>query len=449
MIVEGLREIVGDAGVLVDPSVTEKYCVDWTGRFRGTALAVVRPAVTDEVAAVIRWCAAERVGIVPQGGNTGLVGGGVPVAGEVVVSLERMHTIESVDATAGHLVAQAGATLAAVQHAALEAGWAYGVDIAARDSATIGGTVATNAGGLRVLRYGDTRKQIVGLEVVTGSGHVITELSGVLRNNVGYHLPSLVCGSEGTLGVITRVRMRLVPQVTERATALLRFDNPSDACVSAETLRRVLPIAESVELFFGDGVRLVCETFDFAPPFATVDGGYVLVEAADVNDPTDLLAAAVDSLEGVSDVAVATDSVRRAALWKHREMHTEAISVTGVPHKLDIAVPPGGVAAFVEAVPAVIEAASPGARPILFGHAGEAALHVNVLGPAANDYAVDEAVLRLVADHGGSISAEHGIGRAKREYLAYAYGDEERALRRGIKAAFDPHGIMNPGVLVV
>jgi FAD/FMN-containing dehydrogenase len=355
-----------------------------------------------------------------------------------------MTAIDAVSDLAGQVTLDAGATLSALQTTARSAGWEYGVDIGARDSATIGGNVATNAGGLRVMRYGDTRRQVTGVEFVTGAGEVITDLSGTLRDNTGYHLPSLVCGSEGTLGVVTRVRVRLVPPLPERATALLRFAVARDAAVAAEALRRVLATAESVELFFADGVRLVCDAFGIAPPFAATDGGYVLVEAADTTDPTPTLAAAVESLTGVADVAVATDAPRRAALWKHRELHTDAISRAGVPHKLDVAVPPGALAAFLDALPAVVG----DARVIPFGHAGEAAVHVNVLGPSPDDDAVDDAVLGLVADFGGSISAEHGIGRAKTRWLDRAQSPAERALRARVKAAFDPDGIMNPGVLV-
>ena len=439
-----LRDIVGAPYVVDDPDVMERYVVDWTGRFRGTALAIVRPGSTDEVAAIVRACREHAVGIVPQGGNTGLVGGAVPLAGEIVLSLERMTTIEDVNAVAGQITAQAGAALSATQTAARDAGWEYGIDISARDTATIGGNVATNAGGLRVLRYGDTRRQLTGVEFVTGAGDVITNLSGTLRDNAGYHLPSLMCGSEGTLGVVTRARLRLVPHLPERATALLRFSDRRAACVAAESLRRVLPTAESIELFFEEGVRLVCDAFGIAPPFADLSGGYVLVEAADVTDPTSQLAAAVDALAGVGDVAVATDAPRRAALWQHRDRHTEAISRHGIPHKLDVAVPPGTMADFLDALPAVVG----DAQVIPFGHAGEAAVHVNVLGPAPEDETVDDAVLRLVADFGGSISAEHGIGRAKTRWLSLAQSPEEQAVRVRIKAAFDPDGIMNPGVLI-
>jgi FAD/FMN-containing dehydrogenase len=443
-----LRDIVGSQNVLDDPALTERYRTDWTGRWSVPEATVVRPATTDEVAAIVRACRDHGLGVVAQGGNTGLVGGSVPLDGEIVVSLERMARVDDVNVIAGQVTAQAGATLATVQTAAREAGWAYGVDIAARDSATIGGNVATNAGGLRVLRYGDTRRQLTGIEFVTGTGDVISSLSGTLRDNTGYHLPSILCGSEGTLGVVTRVRVRLVPAFDQRATALLRFADPRDACVSAETLRRVLPSVESVELFFDTGVRMVCDAFGLSPPFADVEGGYVLVEAADTEDPTTQLASAVDALKGVADVAVATGATRRAALWRYRELHTDAIGRNGIPHKLDVAVPPGSIAAFLAEVPAVVARVAPGAQAITFGHAGEAAVHVNVLGPAADDYVVDDAILRLVDDFGGSISAEHGVGRAKANWLRRTQSAEERRLRLAMKAAFDPDGIMNPGVLV-
>jgi FAD/FMN-containing dehydrogenase len=443
-VLHALRDVVGGAHVVDDPEVMERYVVDWTGRFRGTARAVVRPGTTGEVAAIVRCCRDNAIGVVPQGGNTGLVGGAVPLAGEIVLSLERLTKIDAVNDLAGQVTVDAGATLSALQAAARAAGWEYGVDIAARDSATVGGNVATNAGGLRVMRYGDTRRQVTGVELVTGAGEVITDLSGTLRDNTGYHLPSLVCGSEGTLGVVTRVRVRLVPPLPERATSLVRFARRRDASVAAEALRRVVPTAESIELFFAEGVRLVCDAFNLAPPFAEVDGGYVLIEAADATDPTPALAAAVETLAGVTDVAVATDAPRRAALWKHRELHTEAISRVGIPHKLDVAVPPGALADFLDALPAVVG----DARVIPFGHAGEAAVHVNILGPAPEDEAVDDAVLRLVTDFGGSISAEHGIGRAKVRWLDLAYGADELALRARLKTAFDPDQIMNPGVLI-
>lgn len=443
-----LRDVLGDAGLLTDPEVTARYRWDWTGRF-GTdePVAVARPADTDQVAAVVQRCVDAGVAIVPQGGNTGLVGGSVPLAGELVVSTERLVGIEAVDERTGSLTARAGTPLAAVQRAATGAGWRYGVDIASRDTATIGGTVATNAGGLHVLRHGATRAQVTGVAFVDGTGAVHPLGAGTLRDNTGYDLPGLLCGSEGTLGLLTAVRVRLVPELTHRTAALLRFPEAADAAVAVESLRGTLPSVESAELFFAPGLELVCTTFSYAPPFPVTTGGYVLVEVADTDDRTESLGAAVASLDGVADVAVGTDPAARARLWRYRERHTEAIATVGVPHKLDVAVPPGTLAAFVARISGVIAAVDPGAQVWLFGHGGEASVHVNVTGPAPDDHAVDDAVLELVVDLGGSISAEHGIGTAKAAWLPRIRPAADTRLRARLRAAFDPHGIMNPGVL--
>ncbi len=443
-----IAELRAITDVLDDHDLTERYRRDWTGRFVADDAVVVRPADVAEVAEVVSWCAERGAAIVPQGGNTGLVGGSVPRSGEIVLSTERLVGIESVDGSTGHLTAQSGTPLAEVQRAAQRAGWAYGVDIASRDSATIGGTVATNAGGLHVIRYGATRAQVVGVALVTGTGDVIDIPSTTLRDNTGYHLPGIVCGSEGTLGVVTAVRVRLVPEWSHRTTALVRFAEETDAAVAVEAVRGLLPSVESAEVFFASGLELVCSTFSLPHPFSDVSGGYVLVEVADTDDATDALGTAVASLTGVADVAVATDSAGRAGLWRYRERHTDAIATIGTPHKLDVAVPPGSLAEFVDRVNDVVAEIDPSAAVWLFGHGGEAAMHVNVTGPAGDDDTVDDAVLGLVADMGGSISAEHGIGTAKVDFLERLRDPAENALRRRIKAAFDPHGIMNPSVLV-
>lgn len=446
--VDALRTITGPVGFVDDPELTTRYRWDWTGRF-GTddPVTVARPGTTDEVAAIVRLCVEHEVAVVPQGGNTGLVGGSVPLAGELVVSTERLRGVAAVDATAGLLTARAGTPLAAVQHAAADHGWRYGVDIASRDSATIGGTVATNAGGLHVLRYGATRAQLTGVAFVDGTG-ARHELGGTnLRDNTGYDLPGLLCGSEGTLGIITDVRVRLVADLGFRTTALLRFAEVDDAAVAVEAIRGALPSIESAEFFFAPGLELVCAAFSYPPPFAETTGGYVLVEVADTEDRTGALATAVDGLSGVSDVAVADDAGGRARLWRYRERHTEAIATVGVPHKLDVAVPPGTLADFVGRVADVVASVDPDARVWLFGHGGEASVHVNVTGPAADDETTDDAVLDLVVAMGGSISAEHGIGTAKRTRLDQLRDRADRDLRNRLRDAFDPHRIMNPGVL--
>lgn len=443
-----LREVVGSAHVLDDPEVTLRHRRDWTGRFQGPPTAVVRPATTSEVVAIVGLCNERGVAIVPQGGNTGLVGGSVPLAGELLVNLGRLSTIEPTAPQAGFLTAGAGVTVADLQRAARSHGWEYGVDLASRDTATLGGTIATNACGTRAVRYGDTRRQVTGIELVTGTGEVVSNLHGALRDNTGYHLPSIVTGSEGTLGIVTRARIRLVPGYPNRTAALLRFVDVRHAAEAAESLRGALQSVESIELFLADGLALVCSAFDLAPPFQETGGGYVLVEVADVGDPTGGLADVVGSLAGIIDVAVADDAAGRMRLWRYREEHTAAISTVGVPHKLDVAVPPGVLGELVERVPRVVHSVAPQARTWLFGHGGESALHVNVTGLDPADDSVDDAVLRLVAELGGSISAEHGIGHAKTRWIGLAHGAPELRLLQRLRSAFDPAGIMNPGVLL-
>jgi FAD/FMN-containing dehydrogenase len=438
---------VGNEHVLVDSDVVAGFCRDWTGRFVGSAPAVVRPGSTAEVVEVLSVCRRHGVELSLQGGNTGLAGGAVPLRGEVVCSLRRLTALSEVDPVSGQLTAGAGVTIAEVQARAAAAGWAYGVDFASRDSATVGGSVATNAGGLRVLRYGDTRAQVVGIEAVLGTGDVVSHLGGLIKDNTGYHLPSLLCGSEGTLGIVTAARLRLVPVETERVVALLAFDDVAAALAAVASLRSGLASLSAAELFFDRGLALVCSAVGLAPPFAARHRVYLLVEAAGRTDPSAELASAVDSLAGVADVAVATDGVRGAQLWRYREAHTEAIATVGTPHKLDVTLPPGGLADFVGAVRGVVERVCPGAQVWLFGHAGDGNLHVNVTGAAPGDDRIDEAVLTLAAGMGGSISAEHGIGVAKARWLSLSRSPAEIAAFRAIKRALDPDGVLNPGVL--
>ena len=446
--IDELRSIVGSAHVLTDPSVTESYAVDWTRRFRGTTPAVVRPGSTEEVAEVVRVCAWHGAAIVPQGGNTGLVAGGVPLAGEIVVSLRRLDGVDpaSVDPVSGQLTAGAGATIADVATAARHAGWEYGVDWAARDTATVGGSIATNAGGVRVLRYGDTRAQVLGVEAVLADGSVLSHLGGLVKDNTGYHLPSLVCGSEGTLALVTTARLALVPRQEERVVALLGFAAVEAALDACAFLRRSLPSVDAAELFFAEGVALVCDQLSLPAPPVAADV-YLLVECADHVDPSAALAGAVDHVEAL-DAAVAVDPAQRSALWRYREDHTEAINAIGPPHKLDITLPQQELAAFVSDVRPAITSVEPSARVWLFGHAADGNLHVNVTGVQPGDERIDDAVLRLVVARGGSISAEHGIGTAKKRWLSLNRSDAELRAMRAIKTALDPKGILNPNVLL-
>ncbi len=441
-----LAELVGERHVLADPELTAGYERDVTGRFGGSAAAVVRPGSTAEVAAVVAACAEAGAALVPQGGNTGLVGGQVPRAGEVVLSLARLDAIGEVDATAAQITVGAGVTPGALATALRGSGLALGVDFAARDSATIGGMTATDAGGAQVLRHGTMRARVAGLEAVLAGGQVVRRLSGLVKDNAGYDLPALLVGSEGTLAVITAVRLALVPVPRRVVTALLAVGSLAEAVAIVARLRDRLPSLQAADFFLDDGLRLVCDHRALAPPFAAAHPVYVLVECGAAEDPTEALAAALADEAAVLDVAVADDTARRAALWTYREAHNEALNAQGVPHKLDVSLPLASIAGAAEEIRAAVVAA--GARLYLYGHLGDGNLHVNVLGPEPDDEEVDDAVLQVVAAHGGSISAEHGVGVAKRRWLGLTRTPEELAAMRALKAALDPAGLLNPGAVL-
>lgn len=445
--VRELTEIVGPGGVVTDPDLMVGEVTDWTGRWVGSSPAVVFPRTTGEVVALVLWCRHNRVAIVPQGGNTGMVGASVPLAGEIVMKLTRM-TAMSVDATQGQATAQAGVTLAALQGAARDAGWVYGVDHGARDTATVGGTIATNAGGLHVLRYGSTRAQLLGIEAVTGAGEVVGDLRGLVKDNTGYHLPSLLAGSEGTLAIITKACVRLVNDSAETVVVLLGFPDAATAIDAVPTVRRKVQDLHALELFFADGLDLVCRTFDLPRPLADFHGAYLLVEAAGAAGVAERLGPALSGLDLPADAtAVAAEPGQRRRLWRYREAHTEAISLLGIAHKLDISVPLDVMAEFVHEVRARVASCNPEAALWIFGHAGDGNLHVNITGVDTANSGLDELVLTMVARCGGSISAEHGVGRAKADFLHLNRSAAEIAVARRIKAAFDPDGILNPGVL--
>ncbi len=442
----GCRRAVGEAAVLVDPEVTASYVTDWTGRFTGTTPAVVRPASTAEVAAVVALAREHRVALVPQGGRTGLVAGGVPLAGEVVVSLTRFTGLSPVDPLAQQVTAGAGVTLAALGDHAAATGLAFGVDLGARASATVGGMVATNAGGLHVVRHGAMRAQLVGVEAVLGTGRVVSRLGGLVKDNTGYDLAQLLCGSEGTLGIVTAARLRLVAPPRHVVTALLAVASIDHAVTLAAELRRTVAGVQALELMTGPGMALVARYLEATPPL-TAAAAYLLVEVGADADPVDALAGAA-AAAGVLDAAVATEGAERRRLWRWREAHSEAGGSLGVVHKLDVTLPAAELARFCTDVEAQVAAARPGATTLLFGHVGDGNVHVNVVGPPADDDAVDDIVLGLVVDRGGSISAEHGIGTLKRRWLARDRSPDEVATMAAVKAALDPDGILNPGVLL-
>jgi FAD/FMN-containing dehydrogenase len=445
-----LGDAIGTTHVLVDPSVTASYETDWTRRFTGRARCVVRPGDTRDVGSVLQLCSRHGVAVVTQGGNTGLVGGGVPSGGEVVLSTSRLRDIGPVDVVAGQVTVGAGVTLTALQEVVRPLGLDFGVDFAARDSATIGGLVSTNAGGERVLRYGTMRQQVVGLEAVLADGSPLSRLEALPKENTGYDLVGLLAGSEGTLAVITAVRVRLWPLLAHRTVALLALDSARAALEALAELKPRLGALEAAELFLADGLGLVREHTGLPAPIAGEHAAYLLVECADRDDPGEAMLQALEEVSalvpGLADIVVGGDERSRRGLWRYREAHTESINAKGVPVKLDVAVPHGQLERALEELPAVAAQAAPGARTIIFGHLNEGNLHVNVLG-AGDHQGVSEAVLRYVASLHGSISAEHGIGRAKTQWLGLSRSDTEIAAMRSIKAALDPGLLLNPGVI--
>lgn len=447
-LVRDLAAAVGDEHVLTGPDLLAGYTTDWTRRYQGTATCVVRPGSAAEVAAAVRACARHGVPVVPQGGNTGLVGGSVPSRGGVVLSLRRLTRLDPVDVLAGQVTAGAGVTIAELRAHARSAGLEYGVNLASRDSATVGGTIATNAGGVQTIRYGRTRAQLAGAEAVLADGRLISRLGGVEADNSGYDLTQLLAGSEGTLAVVTAARLRLWPVEPHAVTLLAGVDDLEAALALLADIRARVPGVRAAEYFEAAGLALVREHTGLPAPLPRAWPAYLLAEVAGAPDQAERLAG-IPALDGA---AVALDQPGSAALWAYRERHTESIGAAGIPHKLDIAVPVARLVGFRAALGDVVKAASgpssPGEpRTIVFGHIGVGNLHVNVLGPDPADAAVDEAVFRLAAASHGTISAEHGIGRAKVASLPLTRSAEEIAAMRAIKDALDPAGLLNPGVL--
>lgn len=448
-----LRTAVGNEHVLLDRDLRASHETDWTGRFTGMSRAVVRPATTAEVARVLSVCCDARVPVIVQGGNTGLVGGSVPAPGPpgnapVVLLTTRLTELGPVSPASRQVTAGAGVTLAALTAHARGAGLDFGVDLAARDSATVGGMVATNAGGIRVIRHGSMREQVAGIEAVLVDGRVISRLEGLAKDSTGYDIGHLLAGSEGTLAVVTRLRLRLVTAEPERAVALIAMRDTAEAIDLLAALRAELAGISAAELCFAPGLALTARHLGVGIPLEGSGSAYLLVEVAGETDPLDDLLGALEAREQVLDATVASSAADRARLWALREGHTEAISSAGVPVKLDVSVPMDRLAELVERLPDAVAAVEPAAQLIIFGHLAEANLHVNVIGPAGDGEVVTGNVLTLVASLGGSISSEHGVGRAKAAWLDLSRSRAEIEVMRSIKAAFDPFGLLNPGVLI-
>jgi len=459
--IDEIKEAAGAGGWSNDPAVLAPHLIDWRGRVRGTAALIVWPRTTAMVAAIVRAAAARRVALVPQGGNTGMVGGSIPDANgqSVIVSLTRMDWIGAPDAAGLTMIVEAGAILENVHTVARAAGLEFPLSLAAKGSATIGGLVATNAGGVQVVRHGNMRARVAGLEAVLPDGQVLDQLDPLVKDNGGYDIKQLLIGSEGTLGIVTRVALRLVPAPRDTAVAWAGVADPAAALALLAALRdRLGDVVESFELIPGSGVDLLV-AHGLRAPLAEAHAWQVLIELTSVRADAGLSAALGDVLAGagVDDAVVAQSEAQAAALWHLRETLPEAERRDGVAVKHDISVPVAAMPRFiVEATPRV-EARWPGSRVLAFGHLGDGNIHFNVRAPLGSDSAawvdtnaaaITAAVNDLVVAAHGSIAAEHGVGSIKAAELARVGNPAKLAAMRAIKTALDPFGIMNPGKII-
>ncbi len=456
---ESLRKALPALRLKTDPADLEHYGRDWTRRWTPAPLAIALPADAEEVQAVVRWANAQHVAIVPSGGRTGLSGGAVAANGELVVSLERMNKVLGFDPVDRTLTVQPGIPLQAVHEAAREHGLQYPVDFAARGSCSIGGNIATNAGGIRVIRYGNTREWIAGLKLVTGSGELLDLGRALVKNSSGYDLRHLAIGAEGTLGIVVEATLRLTDPPPPTNVMLLALPSFEALMAVFAAFRARLPL-QAFECFTDRALHHVVAHGAQAPfkgAQAELHPFHVLVEfASDEASEAAALAVFEDCLARglVGDGVISQSEAQAAQLWHLRENITES-TVRYTPYKYDVSVRISALPAFLTEAQALLAAEYPHFDVVWFGHIGDGNLHISVLKPddlaSAEFVAQCERVTGLLAGtlsrHGGSISAEHGIGLVKKPYLSSTRSPEEVEVMRGIRKAFDPNGIMNPGKL--
>jgi len=461
-LLDRLRSIVGARG-LVDPVEQEPMLVDWRGQYRGRAAAVVKPASTEEVSRVVALLAAQGIPMVPQGGNTSLCGGSVPDASgrEVVINLSRMNRVRAVDPDNSTMTVEAGCVLANLQQEADRHGRLFPLSLGSEGSCEIGGNLSTNAGGTGVLRYGNTRELVLGLEVVLPDGRVWDGLRGLRKDNTGYDLKHLFVGAEGTLGIITAAVLKLFPKPLSQATAFVAVEDPAAAVALLGKLREACgERITGYELLARVCLDLVLAHMPSTrDPLSARHPWYVLVELSDSAQGEALAAMLQQALERaaeaglVRDAALAASGAQRAALWKIREDVSEAQKLDGPSIKHDVSVPVSRVPEFIGGADAALAKRFPGIRIVAFGHVGDGNIHYNC-GKAERQDAeaffaesprVNRVVYDIVAALGGSISAEHGLGVLKREEIRRYKSGIELELMRAIKGALDPDGLMNPG----
>lgn len=458
-----LKVAAGPNGFSDDPATIAPHLEEWRSKYRGTSSLLLRPSTTQQVSAILAICNETRTAIVPQGGNTGLVGGQIPFDGELLLSLERMNRVRGVDAANLSMTVEAGVVLAAAQNAANDHNLLFPLSLAAEGSATIGGNLSTNAGGVNVLRYGMARDLTLGLEVVLADGCTLDLMTGLRKNNTGYDLKQLFIGAEGTLGVITAAILKLFPKPAVRATAFVALPSPSAAVQLLSELQAASGgQITAFELVPRLALELVIKHHRGArDPLVSPSPFYALVEAdsAAQHDLKGMLESALESAIArrvASDAVVASSQSQRAELWALRENISEAQKREGASIKHDISVPVGAIPAFLERATAAVLQAIPGSRPVSFGHIGDGNIHFNFSAPLNSDSAafltrwdeIQRIVHDIVRDFGGSISAEHGIGVQKRDQLAFYKSPVEIELMRTLKRTLDPNNILNPGKVV-
>ncbi len=461
--IEEIQAIVGPAGLITLPQEVAPYASDWRKRYVGKPAAVVKPASTAEVAEVVRACAESRTAIVPQGGNTGLCGAATPDASgtQIVLNLSRMNRVRAIDTRNNTMTVEAGCVLAKLQNTAEEASRLFPLSLAAEGSCEIGGNLSTNAGGTAVLRYGNARELVLGLEVVLPSGEVWDGLRGLRKDNTGYDLKQLFIGAEGTLGVITAAVLKLFPLPKSHATAVVALETPEKAVALLE--RALGACGERLtgfELFSDFCLSLVLKHFgDTAAPFPRRFPHYVLMELSDTQSGEGVRVLVESMLEAaleernILDAAVAQSETQSRAFWSLREFISEAQAHEGPNIKHDVSIPISRISEFIATTDAELERAYGGLRMVTFGHLGDGNLHYNVSAPEGvapgvfvmHTAAINRIVHDSVARLGGSISAEHGLGQLKRDEIQRYKSPLELELMRKLKRALDPQGIMNPG----
>ena len=458
-LLDALRQVVGNDYLITDVATMTPYVTDWRGRYAGSARAVVRPGTTAQVADVVRLCAQAGVAVVPQGGNTGLCGGATPVGGEVVICLTRLNRVRAIDVANNTVTVEAGCTLAAVQAAAAQVDRLFPLSLAAEGTATIGGNLSTNAGGVQVLRYGNARDLCLGLEVVLADGTIWNGLRALRKDNTGYDLKHLFIGAEGTLGLVTAAVLKLFSRPRQVATAWVTVAQPQMAVDLLTRLRqRIGGRVTAFELISRSSLDLVLKNIPHTrDPLPGASAWQVLIELSDTMDSSldaalqEVLADAVEAGEA-ADAALARSEEQALAFWRLRESISEAQKIEGVSIKHDISLPVSRIPEFIARCDAALAAAFPGLRIVCFGHLGDGNLHYNQSKPHAQDNAafiaqsdaVNRVVHDLVAALDGSISAEHGLGQLKRDEVLRYKSDVEMQMMRAIKKALDPAGLMNP-----